>query len=103
MRIAFILKVKPDAHEEYERRHRPIWPELESTIKAHGGRSYSIFLDPETSLLFGYAEIEDRGRWDAIADTEVCRRWWNYMADIMEVNPDRSPWSKPLQEVFHIE
>lgn len=98
-----MLKVNPDAHEEYERRHRPIRPELEETIKAHGGKRYCIVLDPATSMLFAYAEIEDLARCEAIAETEVCRRSWDYLADIMEVNPDRSPWSMPLKEVFHIE
>ena len=97
------MSVNPGQEAEYERRHRPIWPELEATLKAHGVSSYSIFLDPETRDLFGYAEIESEERWQAIAATGVCRRWWSHMKDVMPANPDESPVSRELREVFHIE
>ena len=97
------MHVNPDMHGEYERRHNPIWPELEETLRAHGVHNYSIFLLAESSQLFAYAEIEDEAAWNAIAQTDVCRRWWNSMAELMPSNPDRSPVSTPLQEVFHME
>lgn len=103
IRKAFLMQVNPDAHDEYERRHRPIWEELESTLKEHGVIDYSIYLDPATNQLFGYAEIESEERWAAIAETEVCKRWWAYMKDIMPSNADNSPISVELREVFHIE
>jgi L-rhamnose mutarotase len=34
IRKAFVMQVNPDAHEEYQRRHNPIWPELEAVLKA---------------------------------------------------------------------
>jgi L-rhamnose mutarotase len=102
-RKGFIMHVDPDQHAAYERRHNPIWPELEAVLRAHGVQNYSIFLDPESSQLFAYAEIEDAAQWEAIAQTEVCRRWWRYMAEIMPSNPDHSPVSKDLREVFHID
>ncbi len=102
IRKAFKMRVHPDAHAEYERCHRPIWPELEAVLIAHGVRSYSIFLDAETSELFAFAEIESEERWNAIATTEVCQRWWRHMRDLMPANPDNSPCSTPLREVFHI-
>ena len=102
IRKAFRMAVHPDAHQEYQRRHNPIWPELEQTLREHGVRSYSIFLDPQTHDLFAYAEVESEARWDAIARTEVCRRWWAHMREIMPSNPDHSPCSSPLHEVFHL-
>jgi L-rhamnose mutarotase len=97
------MRVNEGAAEEYERRHRPIWKELEDTLLAHGVVTYSIFLDPDTLDLFGYVEIEDECRWAAIARTDVCQRWWRHMRDIMPANPDNSPVSRDLREVFHIE
>ena len=102
IRKAFVMSVNPGAEEEYERRHRPIWDELAAILKAHGVHNYSIFLHPETKQLFGYAEIESEERWTAIASTEVCQRWWKHMADVMPANPDSSPASAPLREVFHL-
>ena len=91
-------------HEaEYERRHQPIWPELEAVLIEHGVREYSIFLDPVTNDLFGYAEIESEERWQAIARTPVCQRWWASMRSLMPSNDDNSPVARGLREVFHIQ
>lgn len=102
IRKAFVMQVNPDMHAEYQKRHNPIWPELEAELKAHGVHNYSIFLLPATSQLFAYAEIEDEARWQSIAQTRACQKWWIHMGDIMPSNPDHSPVSKDLREVFHI-
>ena len=92
IRKAFVMQVNPDQHAEYEARHNPIWSELEQTLKDHGVHNYSIFLDADTHQLFAYVEIEDEERWNSIAETPDCRRWWTYMKDIMASNPDDSPY-----------
>ena len=103
IRKAFVMSVDPDQHDEYEHRHRPIWPELEEILGSHGVHNYSIFLDPDTSKLFGYVEIESEEEWASIADTEICKKWWAHMKDIMPSNPDNSPKSVELTEVFHLD
>ena len=102
IRKAFKMWVNPGAEAEYERRHRPIWRDLEQTLKAHGVKTYSIFFDADTSELFAYVEMEDEDRWQAIAETEWCQRWWEHMRDLMPTNPDNSPRSTALREVFHL-
>ena len=102
IRKAFRMSVEPDHQAEYVRRHNPIWRELETVLLQHGVRAYSIFLDPATSDLFAYAEIESEERWAAIAATDVCRRWWRTMREIMPSNADDSPISRDLREVFHL-
>lgn len=103
IRKAFLMKVNGDAHEEYERRHRPIWAELEAVLKNHGVSNYSIFLESETNQLFGYVEIESEDLWARIADAPECRRWWAFMRDVMPTNEDNSPVSVELREVFHLD
>lgn len=103
IRKAFVMSVDPDSQEEYSRRHSPIWPELAETLKQHGAHNYSIFLHLETQQLFGYVEVESEDLWNAIAQTEVCRRWWAFMKDIMPSNSDNSPVSLELPEVFHLD
>ena len=71
-------------------------------LREHGALDYSIFLDQESLTLFGYLEIEDEAKWAASADTAICRRWWDSMADIMDVNADNSPVCTDLTEVFHL-
>lgn len=102
IRKAFVMSVNPGCESEYETRHSPIWKELEDTLKQHGVSNYSIFLHPETLQLFGYAEIEDEAKWNSIAETEICQKWWKHMGDVMPSNPDNSPVSAPLKEVFHL-
>lgn len=103
LRKAFVMSVNAGHEAEYARRHQPIWPELEATLKAHGVHNYSIFLHPETRQLFGYVEFEDQARMDAIAKTEVCQRWWKHMKEIMPSHADNSPVSLEIKEVFHID
>lgn len=103
IRKAFLMSVYADSHEEYERRHRPIWVELTEVLKNHGVSNYSIFLEKETNQLFGYVEISSEELWTTIADTDECKRWWAFMKDIMPSNPDNSPISVELREVFHLD
>lgn len=103
IRKAFVMSVFAGKEVEYEHRHSPIWQELAEELKAHGVHNYSIFLVPGTLQLFGYAEIEDEGRWAAIANTAVCRKWWLSMRELMPSNPDNSPVSLDAREVFHLD
>ena len=101
-RKAFRMKVYSDKIQEYTKRHNPIWPELQKVLKEHGVQNYSIFLDSETHSLFGYAEIESEEKWRSIAETEICKKWWTHMADLMETNNDDSPISVDLESVFYL-
>jgi L-rhamnose mutarotase len=102
-RKAFVMSVLPGQEGEYEKRHNPIWPELQAVLKDHGVHNYSIFLDPDSRKLFAYVEIEDEQQWQSIASTDVCRRWWQYMQPVMPSNPDNSPIAADLREVFHLD
>ena len=103
IRKAFTMSVHAGQEAEYERRHQTVWEELTAMLHAHGVSNYSIFLDKEAGTLFGYAELESEERWQAIAATDVCRRWWRHMADIMPTNEDLSPIGRDLREVFHLD
>ena len=98
------MTLKPGRHVEYERRHNPIWPDLQDVLKNHGVHNYSIFLNRSNNRdLFAYAEVESEQLWQQIANTESCRRWWASMKDLMLTNEDESPITAPLDEVFHLD
>lgn len=99
----FTMKLYKGQEEEYERRHNLLWPEMKEMIHAYGGKNYTIFLDKNSSMLWGYIEIEDEELWRKSADTEINRKWWKYMSDIMETNPDDSPVCVDLKQVFHLD
>ncbi len=101
-RIAFRMLVHPGQEAEYVCRHNPIWAELETVLLDHGVATYSIFLDRATGDLFAYAEVDDVARWEAIADTAVCRKWWDFMSPLMPTDSDNRPVAANLEEVFHI-
>jgi L-rhamnose mutarotase len=103
MRFAFKMKLKPGFEEEYKKRHHALWPELIDLLKRSGIRDYSIFLDRETNILFAVQTIEGTAGSQDLGHNEFVKKWWAYMADIMETNPDNSPVSQSLPEVFHLE
>ena len=101
-RIAFKMQLHPGQETEYQRRHDQIWPELADLLRQTGVRHYSIFLDESTLTLFGVLETNDPTQLDTLPQHPVMRKWWDYMADIMATNPDNSPISAPLKEVFYM-
>lgn len=98
----FKMKLFKGFEEEYEKRHNDLWPEMEGMIHEYGGRNYSIFIDRDTNYLYGYIEIEDEKKWSESSETEICKKWWAYMADIMETNEDNSPVSVDLKQLFYL-
>ena len=103
VRKGFKMKLYPGMEAEYEKRHNELWPQMQDMIHEYGGKNYTIFLDRETLVLYGYIEVENLAKWDESADTAINRKWWDFMADIMETNPDNSPASVDLHEVFHLD
>lgn len=101
-RVAFKMKLKHGFQAEYKRRHDLLWPELEAMIKSQGISDYSIFHDDETDILFAVQKVEGEASSQDLGGLEIVKKWWAYMADIMETNPDDSPVTIPLQEVFHL-
>ena len=98
----FKMKLYPGFAEEYERRHNELWPEMADMLHEYGGHNYSIFIDKETNILFGYIELDDPERYAKSAETEICQKWWDSMAELMETNPDNSPVSVDLIPVFYL-
>jgi L-rhamnose mutarotase len=102
-RVAFKMKLNPGCKAEYIKRHREIWPELAELIRNGGVSDYSIFLDEETNILFGVQKVDGDQSSQDMGSNPVVARWWAYMKDIMETNPDNSPVTIPLEEVFYLE
>jgi L-rhamnose mutarotase len=101
-RRGFIMKLRPNFAVEYRQRHDEIWPELSALLKNYGISDYSIFLQEETNTLFGVMTVADLDVLDRLPQEPIMQKWWAYMQDIMETNPDHSPVSTTLEEVFHL-
>ncbi len=97
------MKLKAGCKEEYIRRHDSIWPELKSLLSESGVRDYTIYLDEETLCLFAVQYQEGTASSQDLGSNPIVRKWWKYMADIMDTTPDSSPVSVPLEKVFHMD
>lgn len=102
-KIAFVMQLKPGFEAEYKKRHDEIWPELSAELKAAGVSDYSIFLHLETLQLFAVLKRTHNHTMANLPTTAIVKRWWAYMADIMDTHPDNSPTEIPLTNVFHLE
>jgi len=102
-RHAFKMRLKPGVAAEYKKRHDEIWPELAAALQAAGVSDYSIFLDEETLTLFAVQKLGENNSAGALPDLPIVRKWWDYMAPLMEVHSDNSPVAQPLKEVFHLD
>jgi len=102
-RLAFKMKLNKGQKVAYRERHDMLWPELKQLLKDNGISEYSIFLDEETSTLFAFQKVSGIGGSQGLANNEIVKKWWDFMADIMEVNPDNSPVSTPLEELFYMD
>jgi L-rhamnose mutarotase len=100
--IAFRMVLNPGMREEYERRHAQIWPELVDALHNAGVREYRIFFDPDTHHLFAVLARTSNHTMDELLQLDVMRKWWDYMADIMQTAPDHTPLSLSLEPVFHL-
>ena len=102
-RVAFKMHLKAGFEAEYKKRHDEIWPELVKLLKEAGISDYSIFLDPETNALFALQKLAPGNSSGELSGKAIMRKWWDYMKDLMDTNPDGSPVCKDLKEVFHLD
>lgn len=102
LRNAFTMKLKPGVIEEYKKRHDEIWPELAKEISAAGVSDYAIFLDEATLTLFAVQKLTENNTAANLPQTDIVKKWWAYMAPLMETNPDNSPMVTPLKELFYL-
>ena len=100
--IAFRMNLFPGKAAEYRKRHDEIFPELAQALKNAGVSDYSIWLDAESGHLFGVLTRADDHGMDELPDSEIVKRWWAHMADIMAADADNVPVQIPLKKVFHL-
>lgn len=101
--FAFKMKLNPGCKEEYKRRHNAIFPELKELLSKTGVRDYSIYLDEETDTLFAVQKQEGEESSQDLGENPIVKKWWAFMADVMETNEDNSPVSIPMERMFHMD
>ena len=102
-RNAFAMQLKPGCAGEYKKRHDAVWPELKAELRKAGISDYSIYLDEKTNTLFAFQYLADDNTKDELPRMDIMKKWWHMMKDIMDTNPDESPVSEPLKEMFHMD
>ena len=102
-RNAFAMRLKPGCAAEYKKRHDAIWPELKAELRKAGVSDYSIYLDKKTNTLFAFQYLASDTTEGELASKAIVKKWWHMMKDIMDTNPDESPVSTALKEMFHMD
>ena len=105
-RMAQVIRLRPDAVEEYKRIHAEVWPEILALISACGVTNYTIFLKEPENLLFAYWEYVGA---DFAADMARMRAdprmqdWWRITDPMQEPLENRVPgeWWARMEPVFH--
>lgn len=103
-KYAWKATVKDGCLEEYRRRHDNIWPEMVEVLKNAGIKNYTIW--NVGNELFGYYECEKGIKFaaDAQANSEVVKRWDEYMKDVMVMEMDPETGAQPLLiKVFELD
>lgn len=101
-KFAFVMQLKPGCEEEYKKRHDALWPELSEALKAAGIKDYSIHLHPQTLQLFAVLWRTENHSMASLPDNPCVKKWWQYMADLMDTHTDNSPKSLTLTNLFHL-
>ena len=103
IRNAFVMQLKKGCEAEYKKRHDTIWPELKSLLIQSGINSYYVFLEEESGKLFAFQSLVNTNTTAYLSNDPIMKKWWKYMADLMETNLDSSPLTTPLAELFSLE
>lgn len=103
LRVGFAMQLHEGCEEEYKKRHDEIWPELAKELADAGVRDYVIYLDKSTHTLFASQKVTEHNTADALPGRDIVRKWWDYMADLMETNSDGSPIVRKLTEMFYFD
>jgi L-rhamnose mutarotase len=100
---AFKMRLKPGSKEAYVKIHKEIWPEVLELLKQNGVSDYTIFLDEETNTLFAVQKVADKSLLKNLPASPIIQRWWDSLADLMDVNPNNSPVITKLEQIFHLD
>ena len=105
-RVASVIRLRPEHHDEYLALHAAVWPEVMETLRRNHIGNYSIFL--RDGLLLSYLEYggddydADMAR---IAADETTQRWWELTDPCQQPVDSASPGERwaPATEVFHLD
>jgi L-rhamnose mutarotase len=104
-RIGFRLNLRAELIDEYKRRHREVWPEMQEALRRNGWHNYSLFINDDGTL-FGYFETPEslQAALDGMSREEVNERWQAEMAPFFEgTGGPADTQMEELIEVFHLD
>ena len=100
-KVGFMMKLKADRIEEYQKRHDEIWDEMREILKKAGRANYSLWYD--AGNIFGYYEVEDKAASGQIlSDSPIVRQWNHWMADLLETDEAGNPRIREMDLVFYL-
>ncbi len=105
-RMGSVIRLKPEAMEEYKRLHADVWPAVLAQIERSNIRNYSIFLREPENLMFAYFEYHGTdfaADMAKMAKDPETQRWWALCGPMQEPLESRKAgeWWASMEEVFY--
>jgi L-rhamnose mutarotase len=101
-RVCFSFELVPGQEDEYDRRHRAVWPELLDALREHGVRNYSIFRNGRTVIAYAECEPDADTAFGAVGRTEVNARWAGWFDGVI-AGIAEGDWQTSHTEIFHLD
>jgi L-rhamnose mutarotase len=102
-RTCFVIEIDPAAADEYERRHREIWPEMVEAIRDSGIRNFTGFLRGHEVIYYAECDPDVATSFAKLATYAVNDRWTASFAGIVTKRDDESGSLPFLREVAHLD
>ena len=101
--LAFRMQLKPGVTAEYRRRHDQLWPELGDAARRRHLRLLDLPRRGDAASCSPCSSCGPATAATSFPQHPVMRRWWSYMAELMETEPDQRPREWPLVPMFHFD
>ena len=102
-RVSFLLRLRENTGDAYDKAHAEVWPQMLSLLKSAGIAEYSIFR--RGTLLFLYMHVDNfEAAWSKIENDPVNLRWQAAMSEYFAPNQETNSGERfpMLREVFYL-
>mgnify|MGYP001427521298 CR=1 FL=1 len=94
---AFTLTVRKGCYEEYKRAHDELWPEVSDLLNKCNLHMIICYQEP---ILFLYQVAPSQEYFDRYDNSEINRRWNEYMAKLLETDEQGNIIRGKVEEAF---
>ena len=102
-RLCYTFELAPGMEDEYEFRHKNVWPELLAALEDAGFSNYSLFRRGTEVIAYVECTPSVDEALAKLGRTEVNRRWNEYIRPIMTRAVDADGRFFTVPEIWHLD